>query len=151
MIAPVLSVYDICDRLGPVWLEIRREAQAQCFTLDADCVQSINERIARSLGMDAGIFRNKEGWARFMLDTSGAIEDDPAHVCSWMLSALYWDHLTQLRLSTAWFFTNAIRIQHKLQEYGLELDKMGPFLESLSASGPPLYDGQTFYPEDYSA
>lgn len=61
MIDPVLDAYDICDQLGPVWLQIQREAQACTFTLDADCIQSINERIARSLGMDAGIFRNKEG------------------------------------------------------------------------------------------
>jgi hypothetical protein len=152
MIAPVLSVYDICDRLGPMWLEIRREAQADTFTFtfDADCVQSINERIARSLDMDAGIFRDKERWAT-LLDACGSIEDDPANVCGWILSALYWNHLTQLRLSTAWFFTNAIRVQHKLPEYGLELDKLGAFLDSLSGAGPPIYDGQTFYPEDYSA
>lgn len=150
MIDPVLSVYDICDRLGPMWLEIRREAQAYAFTMDADCVQSINDRIARSLGMDAGIFRDKEGWASF-IDTYPSIEDDPVHICSWILSMLYWNHLSQFRLSTAWFFTNAIRIQHKLPEYGLELDKLGAFLDSLSGSGPPIYDGQTFYPEDYSA
>lgn len=149
MIDPVLDVYDICDRLGPMWLDIRQEAQACAFTLDADCIQGINERIARSLGMDAGIFRDKEGWASFINSTS--IEDEPAYVCSWIFSSLYWNHLTQFRLSTAWLFTNAIRIQHKLPEYGLELDKLGDFLESLSGSGPPIYDGQTFYPEDYSA
>lgn len=46
--------------------QIRREAQAGTFALDADCIQSINERIARSLGMDAGIFRNKEGWEKML-------------------------------------------------------------------------------------
>jgi hypothetical protein len=150
MIDPVLSVHDICDRLGSVWLEVRCEAQAHTFTLDAACIQSINERIARSLGMDAGIFRDKEGWASF-LEECGSIEDDPGHVCSWIFSTLYWNHLTQFRLSTAWLFTNAIRIRHNLPEYGLELDKLGAFLDSLSGSGPPIYDGQTFYPEDYSA
>jgi hypothetical protein len=66
MIDPVLNEYDICERLGSVWLEIEREAQAHTFTLDADYVQSIKERIARSLGLDAGIFRDKEGWATFI-------------------------------------------------------------------------------------
>ena|SRR5579871_4198143 len=148
MIDPVLDVYDICDRLGPLWLEIRREAQAYTFTLDADCIQSINERIARSLGMDAGIFRNKERWAIFLDDGGGNTEDGPVY--NWMFSALYWDHLTKFRLSTAWLFTNAIRIQRKLPEYRLALDKLGDFLVSLSGSGPPIYDGQTFSPEDYS-
>ena len=152
MIDPVLDVYDICERLGPVWLEIEREAQAHTFTLDSDCVQSINERIARSLGTDAGIFRDKEGWATFIhaQEGNGGIDDDPAHVSSWIISVLYWTHLTQFRLSTVWLFTNAIRIQHKLPEYGLALDKIGAFLCSLSGSGPPIYDGQTFYPGDYS-
>jgi len=147
MLDPVLNAFDICDRLGPVWLEIQREAQARTFTLDADCIQSINERIARSLGMDAGIFRNKEGWANVL---DGIITED-GPVYNWMFSALYWDHLTKFRLSTAWLFTNAIRIQHQLPECGLALDKLGAFLDSLSASGPPIYDGQTFSLESYSA
>jgi hypothetical protein len=150
MIDPVLDVFDICERLGPLWLEVQHEAEACTFTLDPDCVQSINERIAKSLDMDAGIFRDKERWAIF-IDACGSIEDDPSHVCSWIFSAIYWNHITQFRISTAWFFTNAIRIQHKLPEYGLALDKLGAFLDSLSGSGPPLYDGQTFYPEAYSA
>jgi hypothetical protein len=108
----------------------------------------MNERIARSFGMDAGIFRNKEGWASF-LDEGGNTEDGPVY--SWIFSTLYRDHLTKFRLSTAWLFTNAIRIQHKLPEYGLALDKLGAFLVSLSGSGPPIYDGQTFSPDDYSA
>jgi len=148
MIDPVLNVYDICKRLGPLWLEIRHEAQACTFTLDAHCIQGINKRIAKSLGMDAGIFRNKERWQVF-LDEMGITEDGPEY--NWVFSILYWDHLTKFRLSTAWLFTNAIRIQHKLPEYSLALDKLGAFLNSLSGSGPPICDGQTFFLEDYSA
>ena len=147
MIDPVLSDYDICDRLGALWIEIRREAQADTFTLDADCIQSINERIARSLGMDAGVFRNKEGWASAL----DAIITEDGPVWNWLFSHLYWDHLTKFRLSTTWLFTNAIRIQNKLPEYSLAMNKLGVFLDSLSGSGPPTYDGQTFYPENYSA
>jgi hypothetical protein len=147
MIDPAVDAYDICERLGPVWLEIQREAQACTFTLDADCIQSISARVARSLGMDTGIFRNKEGWAGF-LDGGGNTEVGPVY--NSMFSTLYWDHLTKFRLSTAWLFTNAIRIQHQLPEYCLALDKLGAFLVSLSASGPPIYDGQTFSLENYS-
>jgi hypothetical protein len=39
IIDPVLSVYDICDRLGALWLEIRRDAQAYTFSLDAACAR----------------------------------------------------------------------------------------------------------------
>jgi hypothetical protein len=40
--------------------------------------------------MDAGIFRDKEGWASF-LEECGSIEDDRGHVCSWIFTALYWN------------------------------------------------------------
>lgn len=153
MTEPALSPYDICDRLGQVWSQIQQEAAANAFTLEPNSVLSVNERIARSLGADAGEFRNRDGWASFVgeLTSIGSIEDDPSHMCSWIFSALYWNHLTRFKLATAWLFTNAIRLQHKLPEYRVTLDRLGPFLNSLSGSGPPIYDGQTFYPEDYSA
>lgn len=151
LIQPALSVHDICDRLAPLWLDIRREAQAGSFSLDAGCVQNLNGRIARSLGIDPGIFREKEAWASLIDSSGSSIETDPSHVCSWIFSSLYWEHLTRCRLSTAFLFTNAIRIQHRLPEYGLALDKLGNFLHSLSGSGPPIYDGQTFYPERYAS
>ena len=153
MTDPVLSPSDICARLGPLWAEIHREAEANAFTLNADSVLSVNERVARSLDMIGGEFRNKDRWASFVGDLGnvGSIEVDPSHTCSWIFSALYWDHLTRFKLASAWFFTNAIRIQHKLPEYRLTLDKLGHFLDSLSGSGPPIYDGQVFSPEEYSA
>ena len=154
MVDPVLSPYEICERFGVLWPEIQRDAEAKAFTLAPDSVLSVNERVVRSLGMAGGVFRNKDRWASFLSelgDMSGSIEADPSHVCSWIFSALYWDHLNRCRLATAWFFTNAIRVQHDLPEYRLTLEKLGHFLDSLSGSGPPTYDGQTFYPEDYSA
>jgi hypothetical protein len=149
MTNPVLSTYDICDRLGPLWLEIRNEAQAKRFSLEPECIQKVNERIAKALDLDAGVFRNREGWASFIAECPG-IDSDPYHVCSWIFSALYWDHLTRFKLATAWIFTNALRIQHTLPEYRLAVEKLGAFLHSLSGSGPPTYDGQTFYPDQYA-
>ena len=152
MVDPVLSPYDICDRLGVLWPEIQRDAAGSAFTLDPDSILGVNLRVARSLGMDGDVFRIKDRWVSFVADLGGigTIEEDPAHTCSWIFSALYWNHLSRCKLATAWFFTNAIRIQHKLPEYRLTLDRLGHFLDSLSGSGPPIYDGQTFYPEDYS-
>jgi hypothetical protein len=153
MVDPVLSTYDISDRLGLLWPEIRRDAESNSFTLDPSSILNVNQRIARSLGIEDGcVFRNEDRWVDFVreLGTIGGIDEDPSHMCSWIFSALYWGHLVRCKPATAWFFTNAIRIQHKLPEYRLTLDKLGPFLRSLSGSGPPIYDGQTFYPEDYS-
>ncbi len=149
MLEPALSVYDICDRLGHIWVEIQEEARANTFTLDADCVLRTNERIASSFNAKPGAFLDKDDWPSF-IEACGSIEEDTAHTLSWIFSALYWNHLTRFKLATVWLFTNAIRIQYGLPEYRLTLEKLGAFLDSLSGSGPPLYDGQTFYPEDYS-
>ena len=152
MVDPVLSHLDVGDRLSLLWPEIRRDAEANAFTLDPDSILSVNERVARSLDLDGRVFRNRDGWLSFVseLDVAANIDSDPAHLCSWMSLALYWSHLSRCKLATAWFFTNAIRIQHKLPEYLLAMEKVGPFLDHLSVAGPPIHDGQCFYPEDYS-
>ncbi len=153
MTDPVLSPYTICDRLNQIWPEVERDAEANTFALDPESVLDVNARVARSLGADVGAFRNPDRWASFVgeLTDLGGIDEDPSHTCSWIFSALYWDHLSQFKLATAWFFVNAIRIQHRLPEYWLTLDRLGPFLGDLSGAGPPTYDGQTFSPERYSA
>jgi hypothetical protein len=153
LLDPALSPQDISDRLGVVWAEIRRDAEAHVFTLASNSVLGVNEKVARALGMEVGVFRDQNRWESFVgeLASIGTIDDDPPHMCSWIFSELYWNHLSRFKLATAWFFTNAIRIQHKLPEYRLTLDRLGRFLDSLSDSGPPIYDGQTFYPENYSA
>lgn len=148
MVYPALNVYDICDRLGLLSLEVRREAQTGAFTLEAACVAGMHARVARALGVDGGPFRNPQGWAD-LVGSFESITEDPAHIGSWIFSSLYWDHLTGCRLSTAFLFTNAIRIQHQLPEYRLDLGQLGAFLCSLSGAGPPIYDGQHFYPEYY--
>lgn len=145
----VLSVYDICDRLGQVWPEIQKEAHASAFTLDADCILALNTRIARSLDAEPGTFRNKGDWLS-LVENCGDIDDDPSHVYSWIFSSLYWTHLSCFKLATAWVYVNALRIQHGYPEYRLATEKLGPFMESLCGAGPPLFDGQTFYPECFS-
>jgi len=149
LIEPTVDAFDISDRLGEIWKEIQEEVKVKAFTLGADCVLALNERIAKSFNLAPGTFLKKEEWPSF-IEECGSIEEDPSHVLSWIFSALYWNHLTKLKLSTVWLFINAIRIQHNLPENRLALDKLGSFLDSLSGSGPPIYDGQTFYPEDYS-
>jgi hypothetical protein len=149
MPAPHLDVFDISDRLAGIWTEIKKETETSLFTLDTSSIFAINTRIAKSLNGEPGTFRNEEDWPPFIA-ACGRIEEDPAHVLSWMFSALYWRHLTQFRISTAWLFVNALRLQHGFSTYRLSMNKLGAFLDSLSSSGPPIYDGQTFYLEDYS-
>lgn len=149
MLKPGLSPYDIAGCLGHVWEEIQTEAHINSLTLEADSVLAINERIAISLNAAPGEFIGKDDWSSFIREC-GSIEDDPTRTFSWILSALYWNHLTRFRLATAWLYTNALRKKLGFPEYRLTLDLLGPFLKSLSGSGPPLYDGQTFFPEHYS-
>ena len=63
---------------------------------------------------------------------------------------LYWNHLTEFKLATAWLFVNRVETEVGFPVYHLKLERLGEFLESLSDAGPPVYDGQTFYPDRYS-
>ena len=83
MVDPALSPFDICDRLGLLWPEIRRDAESNSYTLDVASVLSVNERVARSLGMEDGcVFRNRDRWVDFVgeLESVGSIDDDPSHM-----------------------------------------------------------------------
>jgi hypothetical protein len=148
LLSPNLSPLDICKRLETLWYEIRQEAEMRAFTLQPESIVDINKRVSSVLDIGDCIFLDREGWLNFIKDLPN-IEDDPSHICSWIFSTLYWNHLVQCRLATAWFFVNAIRIQNALPEYRLSLSRIGEFLDSLSRAGPPLFDGQTFYPEHY--
>ena len=66
MIAPKLTTFDICDRLGEIWVEIQKEAQQNALSLDADSVMSVHARIAKALGEEPGPFRDKDGWPGFV-------------------------------------------------------------------------------------
>jgi hypothetical protein len=111
--------------------------------------KQLNVRIAKSLNAEPGVFLNPEGWAAFTQEL-GSIEDDPGHIFNWIFSTLYWHHLTRFRLATVWLYVNALKLQHNFPVNRLSLSKLGDFLDSLSGSGPPIYDGQTFYAEGYS-
>jgi hypothetical protein len=144
-----LSAYDLAERLVEVWKELRTAAQSGVIDLQSDCILRVNEKIARAFDAKPGAFNDEEDWPQF-LEACGNIEEAPVQTLSWIFSALYWNRLTRFKLSTAWLYTNALRVQQGLPELHLTIDRLGPFLESLSGSGPPLYDGQTFYPEDYA-
>ena len=146
---PTMSVFEICDRLQTIWDATTLEAQAKRLTLDAVAILALNNRVAAAFGANPGVFQKQDDWQVF-LDECGDVDDDPRHVCSWIFSSLYWKHLPQFRLATAWIFVNGIRLQQGLADYQLNLNKLGAFLDSLSDSGPPLFDGQTFHPEDYA-
>jgi hypothetical protein len=144
-----LSTYDLAERLVEVWGELEKDALSEAISLQPDCILGINARIAKAMDAEPGTFNRESDWPQFV-EACGSIEEDPCQVLSWIFSALYWDRLTRFKLSTAWLYTNALRVQLRLPALYLSFDRLGPFLESLSGSGPPLYDGQTFYLEDYA-
>ena len=151
---PTLDRNDICVRLYDIWMQIVNDARSGVFTFESDSVLSVNHRIAESLKGESSGFQDENGWLRFLgelksIDTIDRfIKEDPSHTISWMFSRLYWHHITTFRLSTVFIYTNAVRIQYGLKENRLILDKLGPFLGCLSGAGPPISDGQSFYPDD---
>lgn len=144
------SAYDLCEAFSVVWASVEKRALSKDLTLDSGSVMKIGAELAKLLCIAEGHFLNKEKWQTLIDDCGGAIDEDPGHVMSWIFSALYWDHLSQLRLVTTWLYVNGLRVQKNLPIYCLPLNNLGLFLNNLSGSGPPIYDGQTFYPDSYS-
>ena len=144
-----LSTFDIAERLEAIWSDVRESALRAEITSEPQCIQRLNARIARGLQVEGGAFNDPNGWLEFV-EACGEVEEGPQQVLSWHFSNLYWQQLTHLKLATCWFYLNARRLQLHLPELELRLESLGKFLSSLSASGPPIFDGQTFYLDDHA-
>jgi hypothetical protein len=110
----------------------------------------INKSVTDALAQPEGEFQNEEQWAQ-LIEMSCDFEDDPGHISGWIFSALYWDHLTTCQFATAWIYTDALRGKYRLPPIELAIQDLGRFLQSLSGSGPPINDGQTFFPDEYGS
>lgn len=145
-----LSTYDMVDRLVPLWREVVGQAAERRIAFDAAGVEGLHRRIAAALELEAGELVNLDLWEGFVEQCSEDIDDDPDHVLSWTFSTLYWNHLRTLRFATAWFYVSALSVQQGRSPIVISLEQLGPFLSSLSGSGPPLFDGQTFFVDRYA-
>jgi hypothetical protein len=146
-----LSVFDICERLIPIQdavLELDGDV-----ILDRSSVIRINNMVTRALGQRDGTFEREDEWQNLIsgIEDGGGFDQDPAHASGWIFSSLYWDHLTLCQFASAWFFTNAIRAKYQIPPLQLAPHNLGQFLGSLSGSGPPINDGQTFFPDQYGS
>ena len=103
MTETILSTYGLADRLTQLWKEIERDAQDNFFTLEADCIIAVNEKVAKALGAKPGAFLNKENWSSFV-EACGNIGEDSAQKFSWIFSSLYWNHLTRFKLASVWLY-----------------------------------------------
>ena len=146
---PSLSTFDIAERLALAWRQIEAQARSSDISLGASSVLAIHQTIAGSLDSEPGVFQDEAGWNDFPEGCD--LHEDPGHSLNWIFSALYWRHITKFRFATAWAYTSALRLRYRHPILHLELAKLGPLLNSLSGSGPPLYDGQTFYLQDYAS
>lgn len=146
-----LSVNDICERLIPVQDNVL-ESNFD-VSLDPSSVMKINNMVAHSLEQPEGTFEREHEWKTLIsgLEDAGGFESDPQHASGWLFSSLYWDHLTVCQFASAWFFTDAVRLKYQEPPLQLGPNGIGPFLDSLSGSGPPVYDGQTFFPDEFGS
>ena len=144
------DTYRLCEIFANVWNTIEKQAKHNKIALDISSVMSIQTELCKQLDLEVGGFQKEEEWKNLIDECGDEIEEDPGHVISWIFSSLYWDHLTQLKLVTTWLYTNALRTQLGLPIFCLSVGNIGEFLDSLSGAGPPIYDGQTFYPDTYS-
>ena len=144
-----LSAYDISDRLIPIQDGLR--SSPDIVALDETSVMDVNRSVAKALLQEEGTFEGREEWKSSItaINELGGFMADHDHLTGWLFAALYWDHLTVCRFATAWLFTEAIRMQNELPQLQVSFAELGPYLKSLAGAGPPLHDGQTFWPQSY--
>jgi len=144
-----LSAYDISERLVPVQDAVYERYRE--VALDIASVMQINRSVTQALERPDGRFEREAEWQSLLegIEDGGGFSEAPGQGSGWIFSALYWDHLTECQFATAWFFTDVLRLQYQFPRLELPTKDMGSFLWSLSGSGPPLYDGQTFFPDKY--
>jgi hypothetical protein len=144
------STYDLCEIFAESWKAVEAQAGLNAITFEMDSVIKINVDLAGALGLSGSKFLKQGKWKTLIDECGDSIEEDPEHIISWIFSSLYWDHLTQLNLATSWLYSNALRIQQGLSICRLSIENVGVFLDGLSGSGPPIYDGQAFFLHSYS-
>ena len=104
-----LSTYDIAERLISV-----QDAVDQIHAdirLDSNSVLRISRLVTKSLDQPESEFVRNEEWQSLldMIDDCGGFQEDPGHISGWILSSLYWDHLTVCQFATAWLYTDVSR------------------------------------------
>ena len=144
-----LSASGISERLIPV--QDRLRSSLDTIALDETSVMNVNRLITKALSQEEGAFEGREEWQSLIaaINELGGFMADHGHLTGWVFASLYWDHLTVCRFATAWLFTDAIRIQNGLPQLQVSFAELGPYLTSLGGAGPPLHDGQTFFPQSY--
>jgi hypothetical protein len=146
---PRLSAYDVASRLSHLWSKLEPEVRSSGISVDITDVRAIHRRVAVALDSDPDDSFDEDAWLGLLEGCN--FQDDPGHAFNWIFSSLYWNHFKKHRLATAWMYTSALRVHHHCPVVFPVLAKLGPLLYSLGGSGPPTYDGQTFYIENYSA
>lgn len=144
-----LGSLDISERLIAVEDAVLSSADELSF--DPSSVMKINHMVTKALEQPEGTFEREDDWRELInsIEECDGFDDDLNHAVAWIFSSLYWDHLTVCQFSTAWFYTNALRVKHQFKVMQLDPNRLGSFLDALSGSGPPVNDGQTFFPDDY--
>lgn len=143
------STYDICEILAELWKLTETRAHAGEIKVDFPSIKILHQQLCTAFDLEEGEFLEREIWEELVQYFDGDFADNPTTILNIMFATLYWQNLTQLRLITAWFYTSAIRIHKGEDVLFLDFVAIGEFLEALSGGGPPIFDGQTFYLEDY--
>lgn len=143
------DVYEICERLNSLWIDTRKDILDKEVKFNKNFILELNIKIRDKLDIKQdNSFSNIEEWGRFIEDINTT--DGTWDVRSWVFSHIYWGQLPCFKISTCWFYYNIFNMKHNLPEEWLVKEKIWAFLESLSSTWPPIYDGQTFYPHEYT-
>lgn len=143
---PTIDMYDICDKTDPVKVYLFNTAEQKQLILTAEFILDINRRLVSNLnGCLPAKFKDPDEWQIFIDELREASDPEPIGVSdcgAWIISQLFWKHLTSLRLLTAYLIVDGLAIQQGTPRLNLGQSGLGRFIDDLSSSGPPNYDAE---------
>jgi hypothetical protein len=143
---PTIDKYDICEKIDPVRVYIFDIAKQKHLILTAEFILDVNRRLVSNLnGCLSANFKDPDEWQIFIDGLQEASDPEPIGVrdCgAWIISQLLWNHLTTLRLLTAYLIVDGLAIQQGTPRLNLGQSGLGRFIDDLSSSGPPIYDAE---------
>lgn len=143
---PTIDQFDICDGIDPVRAYLFDKAKQNQIILTAAFILDVNRRLVSNLnGCLTAKFQNSEEWQIFIDELQEAADPNPIGVedsGAWVIAQLFWNHLTSLRLLTAYLIVDSLTVQQRIPRLNLDQSGLGRLIADLSSSGPPIYDAE---------
>ncbi len=139
-----LSAVEICDRIAPVRQRLETTEVETETLLSFEYILGLNDELVSTLeNGKRAVFRDPEDWQSFLNELTiefSLSETSFSETGSYVLSQLFWSHLTSFRLLTAWLIVDQLAKCLEAPRLSISQQGLGLLVSHLSHGGPPIYD-----------